>query len=133
MHWGKNGLYYVSNYRIMRNSFENLPTFVKLMKKFDPHGVFLNDFGKRMIDPHYTKTSIDNFVKHCGLVDHCVCQKDEDCGDGSTESYKCGKLLGYNVCRERDVYFKVWKNRREKYHKFFRADVVRDLISKWNP
>lgn len=100
------------------------------MKEFDPQGVFLNNFGRRLINPDYHKTGLDRYVQHCALVDNCVCQVDEDCGNGRPNSYMCGELLGYNVCRERGSYDSRWKERRVKNYKLFRGQVIRGLMNK---
>lgn len=78
------------------------------MEEFDPRGVFMNDFGKRLRFG-WTKSSLDSYVKHCGLVDTCICQRDYECGDGGPTSYLCGVIHGYKVCRERGDHFKKFK------------------------
>lgn len=80
------------------------------MEEFDPRGVFLNDFGRR-IRFGSTKTSMDSYTNHCALVDRCVCQKDEDCGDGSKDSYLCDTIQGYKVCKENAAHYKAYRGR----------------------
>ena len=70
------------------------------MKKFDPDGVFMNNFGRRIIKSG-TKIDSDPKVTRCALLDDCFCSKNKDCTDTQT----CTTLRGYpdyRVCKTRN-------------------------------
>ncbi len=85
---------------VLLQRYPKLPTFMKQMEELDPHGVFLNDFGRRLRFG-CSETSMDTNIKHCALMDICVCSTNEDCGDKSTHSLFCGNIKGYHVCESR--------------------------------
>ena len=60
------------------------------MKEFDPNGIFLNAFGRRLIGV-CSLTSSDSEVRHCALLDNCVCAWDTDCAVGQ----RCSRIQGY--------------------------------------
>ena len=66
------------------------------MAKFDPNGVFMNNFGRRLKGIG-NKMDIDPLTKRCALLDNCFCTKDSDCG----RSQICTTLPNYsfNVCK----------------------------------
>lgn len=65
------------------------------MQKYDPNGVFLNKFGRR-IKGASSELTIDSKVKHCALQDHCFCTEATDCATGQF----CGQLYGFRVCED---------------------------------
>lgn len=69
------------------------------MNKYDPNGVFLNSFGRRLKKTG-TKVDIDPKLKHCALLDNCICSKNTDCGKNQI----CTTISGYkyNVCKTRN-------------------------------
>lgn len=74
--------------------------FSAAMHKFDPKGIFQNNFGRRLLGIS-TKSDIDPQVVHCALLDNCFCSKDSDCAD----SQNCVFLPGYDsfsVCKTRN-------------------------------
>ncbi|CAL8139498.1 unnamed protein product [Orchesella dallaii] len=119
-HWAKNGLYF-TNPQLVREKYEHLPTFVRHMEEFDPQGIFLNDFGRRIRFDSETRIR-DPRVKHCALLDHCICRNDLDCGDGSGSSYRCNLLQGYRVCRE-----------NPKTYEGVKGQVLRDFLNLIKP
>lgn len=88
---------------MIQNSSLSIETNVSFssaaMNKFDPEGVFINNFGRRM---KQTGTDIDTdpLTKHCALLDNCICSKDNDCGDTQI----CTTLPGYTyrVCQTKN-------------------------------
>jgi len=67
------------------------------MNKFDPNGIFMNNFGRR-IKGLDTKIDLDPKVNRCALLDNCLCESDSDCGVNQI----CGTIPGYPdkpVCR----------------------------------
>lgn len=70
--------------------------FSATMDKYDPNGIFLNDFGRR-IKQIGNKTDSDPLSTHCGLLDNCFCFSNSDCADSQT----CTSIPGYNytVCK----------------------------------
>ena len=65
-------------------------SFLGKMQQYDPNGVFMNDFGRRLkgID---TKINTDPLSTRCALLDNCVCSKNNDCGPTQT----CSRIDGY--------------------------------------
>ncbi len=71
------------------------------MSKYDPHGVFLNKFGRRLLGT-LDDADVDPLVTHCALQDYCRCQQDHDCGTGQSclimeNTNNRGTI---NVCRD---------------------------------
>lgn len=71
--------------------------FHQAMRKFDPQGVFLNKFGRRLT-LQSNELMTDPKVKKCALQDYCVCGKDADCAS----SQVCGKLGKFNICTDKN-------------------------------
>jgi len=94
-HWGKNGLYY-STPAIIKKTMRNRGKFMGYMKKYDPHGVFLNKFGKRLLDESEEMDGMED-VKHCAILEHCVCSKDDDCAEGQ----QCLAFMGAMICKDK--------------------------------
>lgn len=69
------------------------------MNKYDPNGVFMNSFGHRMKKTG-SKVDIDPDVKHCALLDNCICSKNNDCGKNQI----CTTVSGYEyqVCKTKN-------------------------------
>lgn len=65
------------------------------MRKHDPNGIFLNNFGRRITGAS-SQLTVDARVKHCALQSHCICSSNVDCAPGQI----CGKLFGFNVCKD---------------------------------
>lgn len=71
------------------------------MKKFDPNQVFLNNFGRRILETG-TDIDIDPLTTRCALLDNCFCSCDDDCANGQI----CTSLPGYSdypVCQTKNV------------------------------
>lgn len=70
------------------------------MNEFDPNGIFLNNFGRRLTHMG-TNIDIDPLTTRCALLDNCFCSKDSDCG----ENQACTSILGYDypVCETKNV------------------------------
>lgn len=71
------------------------------MNKFDPKGIFLNNFGRRLLKTG-TKTDIDPLTTRCALLDNCFCTSENDCAKGQI----CTTLTGYSsypVCETKNV------------------------------
>ena len=64
------------------------------MQLFDPNGVFLNDFGRRLLETG-AKIDTDPHTVHCALLDNCICGEDADCANGQV----WGTLNSFNVCQ----------------------------------
>jgi hypothetical protein len=67
------------------------------MAQYDPKGIFLNNFGRRLKGDGTTLDS-DPEATRCALLDYCFCSKDSDCGP----QQRCGevpKYPGKPVCR----------------------------------
>lgn len=66
------------------------------MTKFDPNGIFLNNFGRRLKKTG-TKIDLDPSTTRCALLDNCFCSENSDCAD----SQRCTTLPGYTypVCK----------------------------------
>ncbi|CAL8146499.1 unnamed protein product [Orchesella dallaii] len=97
-HWGKNGPHFSTPEMIAFQHGKYQELFAKQMERFDPNGVFINDFGQRI---RFVKSSLteSRFVKaneKCVLRNSSyVCKSDKDCGD---EGAFCSNLGGFNVC-----------------------------------
>lgn len=93
-HWGKNGLHFLGE-NVLKKNRDN---FIAEMKNFDPDGVFLNKFGRRLTG-EIGEADVDPEMERCALHDYCICGKDYDCGVGQ----RCEKLSdGVLVCRDQD-------------------------------
>jgi hypothetical protein len=71
------------------------------MSEFDPNGIFMNDFGRRL-QGKGTRANTDPLTKHCAILDYCLCSSDSDCANG----LRCSRLFGYPdfpVCREERI------------------------------
>lgn len=70
------------------------------MQKFDPNGIFLNNFGLRLTGMS-TEMDIDPSTTRCALLDNCFCSESSDCGN----SQICTSIPGYNykVCETKNV------------------------------
>lgn len=79
-----------------QKNYPNLSRFTAIVQKYDPNGVFLNKFGKRITGAS-SELHIDSRVKHCALLDDCFCDKDTDCATGQY----CGELYGFKVCKDK--------------------------------
>ncbi|CAL8121300.1 unnamed protein product [Orchesella dallaii] len=114
-HWGKNGLYFSSPKMIRLQYGENtLKKYVNAMEFLDPHGIFLNDFGRRIRFGLETMTLEPQALEHCALGDHCVCKNDLDCGKENGYRF-CSKLAKeFNVCNRKAGWFGsiifIWVN-----------------------
>lgn len=93
-HWGKNGLYY-TNPDIIKLSSPNREAFIQYMKKYDPNGIFLNKFGRRLLGTSRDMDTDPN-VKRCALQDYCVCSKNSDCAP----LQQCVMISGYPACTD---------------------------------
>ncbi|KXN70656.1 hypothetical protein CONCODRAFT_17439 [Conidiobolus coronatus NRRL 28638] len=91
-HWGKTGLAYLNHDTISSRYY--LEVFQKAMQKYDPNGIFLNKFGKRLLGSGDEAYDIPSKVTRCAIGNYCICKKDSDC----PKNYKCGSLAGYKVC-----------------------------------
>lgn len=97
-HWGKNGQYFHNREIIQKTRpAETLQAFQEAMKKYDPNGIFMNKFGRRLLGES-DELSWDPSVTKCALQDYCMCAKDDDCGAGQA----CGKYGEFPVCKERN-------------------------------
>jgi len=65
------------------------------MQKYDPNGIFLNKFGRRILDLS-NEMNVDPSVKRCALQDYCICSKNSDC----TSLQSCGMVSGYPACQD---------------------------------
>lgn len=86
-------------------------TFAEAMDKFDPYGLFMNSFGRR-IKREGTAVDIDPLTKHCALLANCICAKNTDCGPTQI----CTTIPGYNynVCKTRNEPSETIKMDRSK-------------------
>ncbi len=100
-HWGKTGLYYHSKEVIERKLDPwARESFLAKMSEYDPDGIFLNDFGRRL-EGSDTKISSDPRTTHCALLDNCICSHYYDCAWGQT----CSTIDGYPdfpVCKDKE-------------------------------
>lgn len=64
------------------------------MLKFDPNGIFINNFGRRLIRKG-TKVDIDPKTTRCALLDNCFCTNDSECA----ATQICTSVSGYNNYR----------------------------------
>jgi len=71
------------------------------MREFDPRGIFMNKFGRRLLGDS-PEMDVDPKVNHCALQDYCICQKDSDCADwdGQVCTSVTDGGLKYNVCKD---------------------------------
>ncbi len=67
------------------------------MDKFDPNGVFLNNFGKRLQGLSF-KQDLDPADNRCAIRDNCICNKNSDCPITHTCTTLSG-YINYNVCQ----------------------------------
>jgi hypothetical protein len=85
----------------LRNRLE----FKKAMRNYDPFGIFLNKFGRRLIGVS-NEMDVDPKAIHCALQDYCICKKDSDCA--VDEEQVCGKVEDgrrkYSVCKDTKVF-----------------------------
>jgi hypothetical protein len=90
-HWGKSGLYYHTKNMIRKRLDEGArAAFLAKMAEYDPNGVFMNDFGRRL-KGQGTKVNFDPATRHCVLLDNCLCSRHGDCANGQV----CSRLEGY--------------------------------------
>lgn len=70
------------------------------MNKFDPSGIFLNNFGRR-VTHNGTEIDIDPLTTRCALLDNCFCSEDSDCGVNQI----CTSISGYDypVCETKNI------------------------------
>ncbi|KAK9762830.1 oxidoreductase [Basidiobolus ranarum] len=90
-HWGKNGLHYFSR-EVRAAAHPKIDDFAKLVRSFDPRGVFSNDFTNRIFNDIPSKPN--PAIKHCALEDFCLCSEDSDCANGQV----CVKENEYRYC-----------------------------------
>ncbi|KAI9306146.1 hypothetical protein BJ944DRAFT_239008 [Cunninghamella echinulata] len=95
-HWGKNGLHFF-NHALLAKRYpaESFAEFKTAVQKYDPHRVFSNRFGDRILGIDVEVNDIPEKVTHCALQDYCICQKNSDCSLKQT----CSKIMDYPVCR----------------------------------
>jgi hypothetical protein len=70
------------------------------MLEYDPNGVFMNNFGRRLVGIG-TKQDSDPAANRCALLDFCFCSQNRDCGP----TQFCGTVPGYPdkpVCRTKN-------------------------------
>lgn len=69
------------------------------MNKYDPNEIFINNFGRRLKGTG-TTIDADPLIKHCALLDNCICSNNTDCGNTQT----CTTLPGYSyrVCKTKN-------------------------------
>ncbi|ORX77920.1 FAD-binding domain-containing protein [Basidiobolus meristosporus CBS 931.73] len=90
-HWGKNGQYYFSH-EVRAAAHPKLKDFARLVRRYDPRGVFSNDFTNRIFNDIPSK--LNPAIKHCALEDSCLCSSDNDCANGQV----CAKEDGFRFC-----------------------------------
>jgi hypothetical protein len=73
----------------------NRDEFIKYMQQFDPQGIFLNKFGRRLLGVS-KDMDIDPAVKRCALQDYCICSKNSDCAP----LQQCRPIEGYPACND---------------------------------
>lgn len=95
------------------------------MKKFDPNGIFLNNFGRRLTY-NGTKIDIDPLTTKCALLDNCFCSKDSDCADTQT----CTTISGYRypVCKTKNIRSGQTFNRKEYPANFSIVDWFKNTV-----
>lgn len=72
--------------------------FLAVMNKYDPNGVFLNSFGRRLKGISSAQDLDPNFNAHCALHDDCFCSQASNCA----AYQRCTNLPGYSgykVCQ----------------------------------
>lgn len=95
-HWGKNGQVFLTREIIRKRPPKLLKQFQAMMRKYDPNGVFLNKFGKRIL-LESNELTVDPHVKRLALQDYCICDKHVDCADFQV----CTKVNGaFPVCKD---------------------------------
>ncbi|KAL1921710.1 uncharacterized protein VTP21DRAFT_10352 [Calcarisporiella thermophila] len=92
-HHGKNGLYYSSK-KMFFSKYPNAKKFAEIVSRYDPKGIFLNNFGRRILGLT-DAVQLPANTKHCALEDFCVCSVDSDCAKGQ----RCRRWMGTNVCK----------------------------------
>ncbi|KAI9306147.1 hypothetical protein BJ944DRAFT_248453 [Cunninghamella echinulata] len=93
-HWGKNGRHFFKHdFLVKKYPAESFSKFKAVVQKYDPKGVFSNQFGDRILGVDQNIEKIP--VSHCAIQSYCLCQKNTDC---SSTDY-CGKIMDYPVCR----------------------------------
>ncbi|KAJ6635180.1 L-gulonolactone oxidase 2 [Pseudolycoriella hygida] len=99
-HWGKTGAAFHTKEMIKdRLDADAYEKFNAARVKFDPKGIFLNNFGLRLIQ-NGTKRDTDPKTIHCAILDNCICKRNADCAP----SQECTKVPGYDflVCKTRN-------------------------------
>ncbi|OXA63154.1 L-gulonolactone oxidase 2 [Folsomia candida] len=94
-HWGKNGLHYFNRDLMASVWKDKRELFVESMTKYDPEGIFLNKFGRRLLGTS-DQVDKDSKVYRCALQDYCICQKHDDCG----LLQNCVNRNGFNICKD---------------------------------
>ncbi|KAJ6635041.1 L-gulonolactone oxidase 2 [Pseudolycoriella hygida] len=100
-HWGKSGLIYHSSSMLdLKLNPLARSKFMDAMKKFDPNGIFMNNFGRRLTHMD-TKIDMDPLTTRCALLDNCFCSKNADCGDAQI----CTTINGYKykACKTKNI------------------------------
>ncbi|KAJ6637361.1 L-gulonolactone oxidase [Pseudolycoriella hygida] len=99
-HWGKSGLLYHSSQMLdlKLHSFAR-EKFLVAMTKFDPNGVFLNSFGRRL-KRSGTVIDVDPLTTRCALLDNCLCSVNADCAKHQICTTISG--FGYPVCQTKN-------------------------------
>ncbi|KAL1914676.1 uncharacterized protein VTP21DRAFT_8087 [Calcarisporiella thermophila] len=92
-HYGKNGLYYSSK-KMFYSKYPHAKKFAEIVSRYDPKGIFLNHFGRRMLGLA-DAVQVPTNTKHCALEDFCVCSVDSDCAAGQ----RCRRWMGADVSR----------------------------------
>lgn len=94
------------------------------MNKFDPKGIFLNSFGRRLTYKG-TKIDIDPLTTRCALLDNCFCSRNSDCA----ETQICTSISGYNypVCKTKNIVFRKF-NRNAYLPKFDMVDWATNTV-----
>lgn len=107
-HWGKSGAYYHTAAQLKQKLDPAArAAFIQSITTFDPHGIFLNDFGRRLLGKS-DKMNWDPLVTRCALLDHCICSSNHDCAPDQT----CSRIdwyPNYPVCLPKPQMFKPQK------------------------
>jgi len=61
----------------------NNNNFAGKMNQYDPNGVFMNNFGRRLKGVG-TTMDVDPAATRCALLDYCFCSTSADCGPSQT-------------------------------------------------
>ncbi|XP_038882597.1 LOW QUALITY PROTEIN: probable L-gulonolactone oxidase 6 [Benincasa hispida] len=80
-HWGKNRN--VAFHQAFRK-YRNRDSFVKIMKEFDPHGLFSNEWTDQILG---LKGTVNIYKDGCALEGLCICSQHTHCAP--TEGYFC--------------------------------------------